>query len=88
MRPTDRNTLAGMVSVVLAAFTLTPLTVDRSYLVLSVLLIALAGAATVGLRRAGLSSPVVLATQLALVAGFSVLDSLTMTGVGEPVGQH
>ncbi len=88
MSPTDRSTLAGMVAVALAAFTLVPLTVDLAYLVISIVVIALVGATTMGLRRTGLSSALVVLVQLGLVGGLSLLYSLSMTGVGEPVGQH
>lgn len=88
MRPSDRSTVAAAVSVWLATFTITPLTVDNSFLVLGWLLLALLAGATTALRRTGLGERVVLGVQLTLWACFVLALNAGLPGVGEPWYQH
>lgn len=67
MRASDRLVLASTVAVLLVSFTAQPLTVDSSYLGQSWLVVALLGAATVGLRRARLVAGAVFAGQLIML---------------------
>ncbi|QDP97598.1 transglutaminase domain-containing protein [Microlunatus elymi] len=70
MRPTDRYAIAIAVSVVLASFTLSPLTADPSYLGASWLLIL--GICLIGAlaRRTPLGSPGTLVAQLLAITGY------------------
>ncbi len=70
MRSSDRSGLAVMVSIILATFTVVPLTRDLSFLGVSWALIISIGVATIGLRRAGLGAGAVLGTQIGLLAAF------------------
>lgn len=88
MRATDRTGLAVMISVLLACFTITPLTEGRGFLVLAALLIALVGGLTIAMRRARLGGGTIIASQLLGVLVFSLAVSLVMPGVGEPWFEH
>jgi transglutaminase-like putative cysteine protease len=88
MLASDRSTLAAAASVWLALFTVTPLTVDKTFLVLSWLLIALVAGVSLALRRAGVGARAVLAAQLVVWAGFVLALSNSLAGVGEPWYQH
>jgi transglutaminase-like putative cysteine protease len=88
MRTTDRMTLAVVLALFLAGFTLVPLTSDRSYLGASWFFLAVLGLTTAAARRARLGSGVVLLTQLLAAALLSVGLSLTMPGLGLPWHQH
>jgi transglutaminase-like putative cysteine protease len=88
MRTTDRMTLAVVLALFLAGFTLKPLTSDPSYLGAAWFFLAVLGLTTAAARRARLGSGVVLATQLLAAALLSVGLSLTMPGLGLPWYQH
>lgn len=68
MRPTDRNTVAVTVAVLLASLTLRPLTSDGRYLVLGWLLVLTLGLVTLLVRRARLGPTPVFAIQVAVLA--------------------
>ncbi|HEX8488534.1 MAG TPA: DUF3488 and transglutaminase-like domain-containing protein, partial [Propionibacteriaceae bacterium] len=88
MRGSDRSTVAVVLAVFLASFTLTPLTETASFLGPTWLLLMLVGVATAMLRRTSLSAPAVLALQLVLWLGFVLALSGSMEGEGEPWYQH
>lgn len=88
MRASDRSEIAVAVAMLLAVWTVTPLTLDRSFLVLSTVLIAVLTTVTIGLRRAQLSSSSVFAFQVLIVAVFSVALSLTLSSRTTPVLEH
>ncbi len=79
MRATDRSTVAVMISVMLACLTVTPLTQDSSFIAFSWVLIVAIGAASLGLRRAGLANGAVLTAQIAILVLYSLGLSLTLT---------
>ncbi|MFP5283454.1 MAG: DUF3488 and transglutaminase-like domain-containing protein [Actinomycetes bacterium] len=83
MRATDRMTLAITVAVLLATFTLTPLTADGGVLSLGWLLALVVGAVTLGLRRARLGSAAVLAGQLLVLLAFVGWLVATLPALGE-----
>jgi transglutaminase-like putative cysteine protease len=78
MRAADRNTIAVAISVMLACLTVTPLTQDSGFVGLSWVLIIGIGAASLGLRRAGLASGAVIAAQLVILLLYSLALSLTL----------
>lgn len=84
MRPSDRTGLAISLSVLLATFTLLPLTRDHSFLGVSWLLIVLLGGIAVLLRRARFGAGVVVAGQLVALGVFLILFSMALpvSGVG------
>jgi transglutaminase-like putative cysteine protease len=88
VRATDRSTVAVIISVMLACFTVIPLTQQSSFLGLSWVLIIAIGAASLGLRRAGLASSAVLTAQIVILLIYSVGLSLTlsagMSALGTP----
>jgi transglutaminase-like putative cysteine protease len=88
MRASDRTTLAVVLALFLASFTLAPLTADKAYLVLSWGFLVVLGATTTVLRRARVGSPLVLLAQLVVGALLSLGLSLTMEGLGLPWWQH
>ena len=88
MRSTDRMTLAVVLALFLAGFTLVPLTSDVSYLGLSWFFLVVLGLVTAVARRARLGSVVVLLAQLLTTGLLSVGVSLTMPGLGLPWFQH
>jgi hypothetical protein len=67
MRASDRSAIAVTISVMLACFTVTPLTSDSGFLGLSWVLIIAIGAASLGLRRIRLTSGAVLSAQIAIL---------------------
>jgi transglutaminase-like putative cysteine protease len=79
MRASDRSTIAVIISVMLACFTVIPLTQDSSFIAFSWILIIAIGAASIGLRRAGLTSAPVLGAQLAILLLYSLGLGLTLT---------
>ena len=79
MRASDRSAIAVTISVMLACFTVTPLTSDAGFLGLSWVLIIAIGAASLGLRRIRLTSGVVLSIQIAILLLYSLGLSLTLT---------
>ncbi len=88
MRATDRTTVAVVLALFLAGFTLVPLTSDVSYLGASWAFLTVLGAFTIVLRRARVGSVVVLLAQLVLTLSLSVGLSLTMPGLGLPWYDH
>ena len=78
MRPEDRNGIAVMISVILATFTVLPLTSDSSFLPISWISIIMIGAVSIALRRARMSSTSVLGVQLVIMVLCSVGLSLSM----------
>jgi hypothetical protein len=66
MRASDRSTIAVMISVMLACFTVIPLTQDSSFIGFSWILIIAIGIASLGLRRAGLAGGAVLTAQIVI----------------------
>jgi|tagenome__1003787_1003787.scaffolds.fasta_scaffold20983062_2 transglutaminase-like putative cysteine protease len=79
MRATDRSTVAVMISVMLACLTVTPLTQDSSFIAFSWVLIMAIGAASLGLRRAGLANGAVLAAQAVILLLYSLALGTTLT---------
>jgi transglutaminase-like putative cysteine protease len=79
MRASDRSAIAVTISVMLACFTVIPLTSDRSFIVLSWLLIIAIGATSLGLRRIRLTNSAVLSAQIAILLCYSLGLSLTLT---------
>jgi transglutaminase-like putative cysteine protease len=75
MRRTDRYPIAIAISLILASFTLTPLTEDRTFLGSSWLLTLLICAAGLILRRTRLRSTGALVTQLVVYLGFLALTA-------------
>ncbi|MBA3528621.1 MAG: transglutaminase domain-containing protein, partial [Propionibacteriaceae bacterium] len=88
MRTSDRSTLAVIISMFLATFTVTPLTTDSSFLGLSWLLIMILGGVAIGLRRARLDAGAVVGIQVAIWAFFVLALSASIPGAGEPWHQH
>ena len=79
MRTSDRSTIAVIISVMLACLTVIPLTQDSSFIAFSWILIIAIGAASMGLRRAGLASAPVLVAQLVVLLLYSLGFGLTLT---------
>jgi transglutaminase-like putative cysteine protease len=79
MRASDRSAIAVTISVMLACFTVIPLTSDRSFIVLSWVLIIAIGATSLGLRRIRLTNSAVLSAQIAILLCYSLGLSLTLT---------
>ena len=79
MRATDRSTIAVIISVMLACLTVTPLTQESGFIGFSWVLIMAIGAASVGLRRAGLASSAVLTAQIVILLIYSLGLSLTLS---------
>jgi transglutaminase-like putative cysteine protease len=86
MRATDRSVIAVTISVMLACFTVTPLTSDSSFIALSWVLIIAIGAASLALRRIRLSSGAVLSAQIAILLCYSLGLSLTLTSETSELG--
>jgi transglutaminase-like putative cysteine protease len=86
MRASDRSTLAVIISVMLASLTVRPLTQDSSFIAFSWILIIAIGAASMGLRRAGLASATVLAAQLVILLGYSFALGLNPTSSATEIG--
>lgn len=82
LRPTDRSAIAVTFAMVLASFTLRPLTEDVSYLSLSVILILILMLVAAVMRRLRLNNAIVLGLQVVVLAVFvgSVVVSLGGTG--------
>ena len=79
MRASDRSAIAVTISVMLACFTVIPLTSDRSFIVLSWVLIIAIGVTSLGLRRVRLTNSAVLSAQIAILLCYSLGLSLTLT---------
>ena len=75
-----------MISVMLACLTVTPLTQDASFIAFSWILIIAIGAASMGLRRAGLASSAVLAAQLVILLAYSFGLGLTLSSAASAIG--
>jgi transglutaminase-like putative cysteine protease len=92
MRASDRNAIAVTISVMLACFTVTPLTSDSGFLGLSWVLIIAIGAASLGMRRIPLTSGAVLCAQIAILLFYSLSLSLTLASstsdLGTPWFEH
>lgn len=88
MRPSDRSGIAVTIAVLLATLTLSPLTMDGTYLGVSWVLVITLGAVGIVVRRARLGEAAILAIQVIVVAGALVLLSLTMPGSGSPWYTH
>jgi transglutaminase-like putative cysteine protease len=92
VRASDRSTIAVMISVMLACFTVIPLTQDSSFIGFSWILIIAIGIASLGLRRAGLAGGAVLTAQIVILALYSLGLSLTLTSptseIGTPWFEH
>jgi transglutaminase-like putative cysteine protease len=92
MRGTDRSAIAVTISVMLACFTVTPLTQDPGFVGLSWLLIILIGGASLGLRRIPVGSGAVLSAQIAILLFYSLGLSLTLgsptSDLGTPWFEH
>ena len=86
MRASDRSTIAVIISVMLACFTVIPLTQDASFVGFSWILIIAIGAASLGLRRAGLASAAVLIAQIVILLVYSLGLSLTLTNPATALG--
>ncbi|HEY6681380.1 MAG TPA: DUF3488 and transglutaminase-like domain-containing protein [Propionibacteriaceae bacterium] len=86
MRASDRSTIAVMISVMLACLTVLPLTQDSSFIAFSWILIIAIGAASMGLRRAGLASSAVLAAQLVILLVYSLGLGLTLSTATSAIG--
>jgi len=88
MRATDRMGIAIILSVFLATFPLTPLTVDLSFLGISWLLIFMIGGATMLMRRARIGNGSVLGIQLLILVVATFGLGAAMPGRGEPWFWH
>jgi transglutaminase-like putative cysteine protease len=88
MRGSDRMGIAVVFSVLLATFTIAPLTSDPSFLGLSWLLVLVLGGATITMRRARIGSGSVLGIQLLILVVATFGLSATMPGRGEPWFWH
>lgn len=88
MRDFERLAVATAAAMILATFTVTPLTADRTYLGVSWLLIGLITGTGVVLRRAGLGAGTVAAGQLLMMSGFVLLQAARMPGPEEPWWTH
>jgi hypothetical protein len=86
MRASDRSSIAVMISVMLACLTVIPLTQDGSFIAFSWILIIAIGAASMGLRRAGLASSAVLAAQLVILLVYSFGLGLTLSFATSAIG--
>jgi transglutaminase-like putative cysteine protease len=86
MRASDRSAIAVTISVMLACFTVIPLTSDSSFIGLSWVLIMAIGAASLGLRRIRLSSGAVLSAQITILLCYSLGLSLTLTSKTSDLG--
>jgi len=86
MRVSDRSTIAVIISVMLACLTVTPLTQDAGFVGFSWILIIAIGAASIGLRRAGLASTAVLIAQIVILLVYSLGLSLTLTNPTSALG--
>ena len=75
-----------MISVMLACLTVIPLTQDGSFIAFSWILIIAIGAASMGLRRAGLASSAVLAAQLVILLVYSFGLGLTLSSATSAIG--
>lgn len=82
MRPTDRMGIAVTVAVLLASFTLAPLTADSSYLGISWVLVLVLGGCTLVLRRFRWSTGAVLGTQVAILLLFVAAYGTVTPGAG------
>ncbi|MGH3339468.1 MAG: hypothetical protein ACRDPL_11630, partial [Propionibacteriaceae bacterium] len=72
MRASDRSTIAVTISVMLACLTVTPLTQDSSFIAFSWVLIIAIGAASLGLRRAGIANSAVITAQAVILLLYSL----------------
>ncbi len=88
MWASDRLLVAVSVAVFLASFTLTPLTVDRSFLVMSWLLIALLAAVSLGLRRLRMGSVVVFGVQVLILVVFLAVFATGLTSAARSWTGH
>jgi transglutaminase-like putative cysteine protease len=88
MRTSDRTGIAVIISVLLATYTVTPLTQDSSFLGISWLLILVLGGATIWMRRNRVGSGTVIGVQLMLLLGAVALLSAGTPGEGEPWYWH
>ena len=88
MRSSDRSVIAVMVSMVLASFTIRPLTQDLSFLGVSWAVILVIGVLSIGLRRARFGAGTVLALQLATLVAAVVALASTMPSLGEAWYAH
>ncbi len=79
MRASDRSAIAVTISVMLACFTVIPLTSDGSFIALSWVLIIAIGATSLGLRRIRLTNSAVLSAQIAILLCYSLGLSLTLS---------
>jgi transglutaminase-like putative cysteine protease len=86
MRASDRNAIAVTISVMLACFTVIPLTSDPGFLGLSWVLIIAIGAASLGMRRIRLTSGAVLCAQIAILLFYSLGLSLTLASSTSDLG--
>ena len=84
MRASDRSTIAVVLALFLTIFTLTPLTVDGTFLGLSWLLFLVLGTLTIVMRRARFGAGVVLAAQLAVWLLTVLGLSASLEGPDEP----
>lgn len=82
LRASDRSALAVTFALILASFTLRPLTQDVSYLSLSIVLILILMLVAAVMRRLGLNNAIVLALQVVVLLVFvgSVVISLGGSG--------
>ena len=88
MRASDRLIVAVSVAVFLASFTLTPLTVDSSFLVMSWLLIALLAVVSFGLRRVRMGAGVVFGVQVLLLIAFLTVFATGLTSAARSWTGH
>ena len=86
MRASDRSTIAVIISVMLACFTVTPLTQDSSFIAFSWILIIAIGIASLGLRRSGLASSAILLAQILILLVYSLGLSLTLSSPTSEIG--
>ncbi len=80
LRSSDRLGIATALAMVLASFTVQPLTADRSFLGMSWLLIVLIAVVGIGLRRLRLGAITVATAQFVVLAGYLFVSVSAMPG--------
>ncbi|GAA3628553.1 transglutaminase family protein [Microlunatus ginsengisoli] len=88
LRSSDRLGLATGVAMVLATFTVVPLTTDRAFLPTSWVMILLIVGIGVGLRRLRLGELTVASAQVVVVLAFVFVLAISMPGPGQTWSDH
>ena len=88
LRSTDRLGVATGVAMVLATFTITPLTTDRAFLPTCWVMIAMIAGIGIGLRRLRIGPILVALAQLVVTVGFLLALAGSMPGGGDGLTEH